>query len=106
MNMMSEDEEQISPRDAFNKLLRLGEASIQIIDYILCSPKPVTPKELVDRLGITEGTAWNALSRLQKVGFLITRNRGEYEANTGFILSMVLFTLTDIVEKLREVKRR
>ncbi|MGQ9720468.1 MAG: HTH domain-containing protein [Candidatus Jordarchaeum sp.] len=103
---MIEDEEQIGPKDAFSKLLRLGESSIQIIEYILCSPKPVTPKELVEVLGITEGTAWNALSRLQKIGFLVSKNRGEYEANEGFILAMVLFSLTDIVEKLREVKRR
>jgi DNA-binding MarR family transcriptional regulator len=103
---MSDDEEQISSKEAFNKLLRLGESSIQIIEYILCSPKPVTPKELVEKLGITEGTAWNALSRLQKIGFLVTKSRGEYEANIGFILAMVLFTLSDMAEKLREVKRR
>ncbi len=103
---MGEDEEQISSKEAFNKLLRLGESSIQIIEYILCSTKPVTPKELVEKLGITEGTAWNALSRLQKIGFLVTKSRGEYEANVGFILAMVLFTLSDMAEKLREVKRR
>ncbi|MEM2958323.1 MAG: helix-turn-helix domain-containing protein [Candidatus Freyarchaeota archaeon] len=103
---MSDDEEQISSKEAFNKLLRLGESSIQIIEYILCSPKPVTPKELVEKLGITEGTAWNALSRLQKIGFLVTKSRGEYEANIGFILAMVLFTLSDMAEKLREVKKR
>ncbi|MEM3561696.1 MAG: helix-turn-helix domain-containing protein [Candidatus Jordarchaeaceae archaeon] len=103
---MSDDGEQISSKEAFNKLLRLGESSIQIIEYILCSPKPVTPKELVEKLGITEGTAWNALSRLQKIGFLVTKSRGEYEANIGFILAMVLFTLSDMAEKLREVKRR
>ncbi|MEM2134476.1 MAG: helix-turn-helix domain-containing protein [Candidatus Jordarchaeaceae archaeon] len=103
---MSDDEEQISSKEAFNKLLRLGESSIQIIEYILCSPKPVTPKELVEKLGITEGTAWNALSRLQKIGFLVTKSRGEYEANIGFILAMVLFTLSDMAEKLRDVKKR
>jgi DNA-binding IclR family transcriptional regulator len=103
---MSEDEEQIGPRDAFNKLLRLGESSIQIIEYILCSPQPVTPRELMEGLGITEGTAWNALSRLQKIGFLVSKNRGEYEANTGFILAMVLFSMANMAEKLREVKRR
>ncbi|MBS7250013.1 MAG: helix-turn-helix domain-containing protein [Candidatus Freyarchaeota archaeon] len=103
---MSDDEEQISSKEAFNKLLRLGESSIQIIEYILCSAKPVTPKELVEKLGITEGTAWNALSRLQKIGFLVTKSRGEYEANIGFILAMVLFTLSDMAEKLREAKRR
>ena len=103
---MSGDGERIGPRDAFNKLLRLGESSIQIIEYILCSPRPVTPRELVEKLGITEGTAWNALSRLQRIGFVVSRNRGEYEANVGFILAMVLFSLSELAEKLREVKRR
>ncbi|MHA1208014.1 MAG: HTH domain-containing protein [Candidatus Freyarchaeota archaeon] len=103
---MSGDEERIGPRDAFNKLLRLGESSIQIIEYILCSPRPVTPRELVEKLGITEGTAWNALSRLQRIGFVVSKNRGEYEANVGFILAMVLFSLSELAEKLREVKRR
>jgi len=103
---MSGDGERIGPRDAFNKLLRLGESSIQIIEYILCSPRPVTPWELVEKLGITEGTAWNALSRLQRIGFVVSKNRGEYEANVGFILAMVLFSLSELAEKLREVKRR
>ena len=103
---MSGDGERIGPRDAFNKLLRLGESSNQIIEYILCSPRPVTPRELVEKLGITEGTAWNALSRLQRIGFVVSKNRGEYEANVGFILAMVLFSLSELADNLREVKRR
>ncbi|MEM1658586.1 MAG: helix-turn-helix domain-containing protein [Candidatus Jordarchaeales archaeon] len=86
-------------RAGFAKFLKLGEASMKIVEYVLRSPNPVTPKELVEKLGLSEGTVWNALSRLSKTGFLVSTGRGEYKANYGYILAMVLFALVELYEK-------
>ncbi len=95
---MSEEED---ARVGFIKFLKLGEASMKIVDYVLRSPNPVTPKELVEKLGLTEGAVWNALSRLSKAGFLVSTGRGEYMANYGYILAMVLFALVELYERKR-----
>ncbi|MBS7287337.1 MAG: helix-turn-helix domain-containing protein [Candidatus Freyarchaeota archaeon] len=86
-------------RSGFAKFLKLGEASMRIVEYVLCSPDPVTPKELVENLGLSEGTVWNALSRLSKAGFLISTGRGEYKANQGYILAMILLVLVELYER-------
>ncbi|MBS7247964.1 MAG: HTH domain-containing protein [Candidatus Freyarchaeota archaeon] len=94
---MSESEE--DARSGFAKFLKLGEASMRIVEYVLCSSDPVTPKELIEKLGLSEGAVWNALSRLSKAGFLVPTGRGEYRANQGYILAMVLFALVELYEK-------
>nr|MDO8062486.1 HTH domain-containing protein [Candidatus Freyrarchaeum guaymaensis] len=86
-------------RAGFAKFLKLGEASMKIVEYVLCSRTPVTPKELIENLGLSEGAVWNALSRLSKAGFLLSTGRGEYEANYGYIIAMVLFALAELFEK-------
>jgi len=88
--------------DRFDKLMRLRDTTNRILVYILTSPGPVTPKELVERLGLTENSVWKTVRRLESDGFLRSVERGEYEANFGLIVALLLFKVQELVKALEK----
>lgn len=88
--------------DKFDKLMRLRDAANKVLVYILTSSKPVTPKELVDNLGLTENSVWKTVRRLEADGFLRSVGRGEYEPNFGLITALLLFKVQELIKALEQ----
>ncbi len=88
--------------DKFDKLLRLRDTANRVLVYILTSPKPVTPKELIDNLGLTENSVWKTVRRLESDGFVRSVDRGEYEPNFGFITALLLFKVQELIKALEK----
>ncbi|MEM3587701.1 MAG: HTH domain-containing protein [Candidatus Jordarchaeaceae archaeon] len=88
--------------DKFDKLMRLRDAANKVLIYILTSSKPVTPKELVDNLGLTENSVWKTVRRLEADGFLKSMGRGEYEPNFGLITALLLFKVQELIKALEQ----
>jgi Mn-dependent DtxR family transcriptional regulator len=88
--------------DKFDKLMRLRDAANKVLVYILTSSKPVTPKELVDNLGLTENSVWKTVRRLEADGFLRSMGRGEYEPNFGLITALLLFKVQELIKALEQ----
>ncbi|MGQ9720467.1 MAG: winged helix-turn-helix transcriptional regulator [Candidatus Jordarchaeum sp.] len=88
--------------DKFDKLLRLRDTANRVLVYILTSPRPVTPKELIDNLGLTENSVWKTVRRLESDGFIRSVERGEYEPNFGFITALLLFKVQELIKALEK----
>lgn len=88
--------------EKFDKLMRLRDTANKVLIYILTSPKPVTPKELIDNLGLTENSVWKTVRRLESDGFIRSVERGEYEPNFGFITALLLFKVQELIKELEK----
>ncbi|MEM2134477.1 MAG: HTH domain-containing protein [Candidatus Freyarchaeota archaeon] len=98
--MSSEDSDNLF--DKFDKLMRMRDNANKVLIYILTSPKPVTPKELMDNLGLTENSVWKTVRRLEADGFLRLVGRGEYEPNLGLLTALLLFKVQELIKMLEK----
>ncbi|MEM3561695.1 MAG: HTH domain-containing protein [Candidatus Jordarchaeaceae archaeon] len=98
--MSSEDSDNLF--DKFDKLMRMRDNANKVLIYILTSPKPVTPKELMDNLGLTENSVWKTVRRLETDGFLRLVGRGEYEPNLGLLTALLLFKVQELIKMLEK----
>jgi len=98
--LSSEDSDNLF--DKFDKLMRMRDNANKVLIYILTSPKPVTPKELMDNLGLTENSVWKTVRRLEADGFLRLVGRGEYEPNLGLLTALLLFKVQELIKMLEK----
>lgn len=98
--MSSEDSDNLF--DKFDKLMRMRDNANKVLIYILTSPRPVTPKELMDNLGLTENSVWKTVRRLEADGFLRLVGRGEYEPNLGLLTALLLFKVQELIKMLEK----
>ncbi len=98
--MSSEDSDNLF--DKFDKLMRMRDNANKVLIYILTSSKPVTPKELMDNLGLTENSVWKTVRRLEADGFLRLVGRGEYEPNLGLLTALLLFKVQELIKMLEK----
>jgi len=82
--------------------MRMRDNANKVLIYILTSPKPVTPKELMDNLGLTENSVWKTVRRLEADGFLRLVGRGEYEPNLGLLTALLLFKVQELIKMLEK----
>jgi biotin operon repressor len=98
--LSSEDSDNLF--DKFDKLMRMRDNANKVLIYILTSPRPVTPKELMDNLGLTENSVWKTVRRLEADGFLRLVGRGEYEPNLGLLTALLLFKVQELIKMLEK----
>lgn len=98
--MSSEDSDNLF--DKFDKLMRMRDNANKVLIYILTSPRPVTPRELMDNLGLTENSVWKTVRRLEADGFLRLVGRGEYEPNLGLLTALLLFKVQELIKMLEK----
>ncbi len=84
--------------NVFERVLGMRENSLKVLLYILAKGRHVTPREIVEEMGLSQNTVWKAVRRLEAAGLIRSVERGSYEANYGLIIALLLLKVQKMVK--------